>query len=70
MSDRMLPAKLPGPAFGPQAVPQTLLRIGDVAAQGRAAMVRCRGGIGPTSPRPSPPRGAEREFTPVLASDV
>ena len=44
--------------------------IGDVVGSMLAAIavvVRCRCGIGPpTSPRPSPPLGAEREFAPAL----
>ena len=50
LADRMLAAELPRPAFGPQGVPETLLRIGGVAAQ-----TACRGG-----------RSSQRHWPPPL----
>jgi hypothetical protein len=68
MTDRMLAAELPRLAFGAQGVPETLLGVGGVAAQtaGRGSSLSPHWHKPPTSPRPSPPRGAEREFAPAL----
>jgi hypothetical protein len=67
LSDRMLAAELPGATSGPQGMPQALFGIGGIAAQTAGRVGRSSHWYQPpTSPRPSPPPGAEREFTPAL----